>query len=325
MPDAPPIALPRLRTRPLRHADLPQCLPMLPPHLGLDEAERRAVEALWPRLVDEPSILCGVVEDLAQPTEQQIQGWGVTIALPPDCVERLRLAGAPSPFVARAVYRALLGGALLPMSDREMGVASARGELALLVLHFATVVRDLADPYVHQVIAAANHSFKAFHEGYRLQALYFENALAAEPYMAHTGLRPRPYDDDQLLAGLAPEHRPVFYRLMRDEAMQMLPGLLARNAFEHVAPRFRLSAAQRRLLWHALFDDSDESLREVTGTSAHGLKKLWRGIYERIASNAPDFFADGALPDDEGKRGPEKRRQVLAYVRQRPEELRPWA
>ena len=27
---------------------------------------------------------------------------------------------------------------------------------------------------------------------------------------------------------------------------------------------------------------------------------------------------------DEGKRGPEKRRQVLAYVRQRLEELRPW-
>ena len=31
------------------------------------------------------------------------------------------------------------------------------------------------------------------------------------------------------------------------------------------------------------------------------------------------------IADDEGKRGREKRRQVLAYVRQRPEERRPWS
>jgi hypothetical protein len=57
--------------------------------------------------------------------------------------------------------------------------------------------------------------------------------------------------------------------------------------------------------------------------SVHGLKKLWRGIYERIEDAEPDFFGD-ASGDDEGRRGPEKRRQVLAYVRQRPEERRPW-
>ncbi len=57
--------------------------------------------------------------------------------------------------------------------------------------------------------------------------------------------------------------------------------------------------------------------------SPHGLKKLWRGIYERVADSVPDFFGDVPAAD-EGKRGPEKRRQVLAYVRQRPEELRPW-
>jgi hypothetical protein len=57
--------------------------------------------------------------------------------------------------------------------------------------------------------------------------------------------------------------------------------------------------------------------------SVHGLKKLWRGIYERIEDRMPSFFGEGAGGDD-GKRGPEKRRQVMAYVRQRLEELRPW-
>ncbi|HEY6645059.1 hypothetical protein [Povalibacter sp.] len=53
------------------------------------------------------------------------------------------------------------------------------------------------------------------------------------------------------------------------------------------------------------------------------MKKLWRGIYERIEHRMPEFFGE-ASGGDEGRRGPEKRRQVLAYVRQRPEELRAW-
>jgi hypothetical protein len=83
------------------------------------------------------------------------------------------------------------------------------------------------------------------------------------------------------------------------------------------------SASQRRLLWFALFDDSDDALMPLLDVSVHGLKKLWRGIYERIEDRMPEFFGDAGSGDD-GKRGPEKRRQVLAYVRQRPEELRPW-
>jgi len=103
----------------------------------------------------------------------------------------------------------------------------------------------------------------------------------------------------------------------------MLPGTSVRHIFEHQDPRFRFSAPQRRLLWLALFDESDEHLLPRLEVSVHGLKKLWRGIYDRIDEAEPEFFGDAAV--DDGKRGPEKRRQVLAYVRQRPEELRPWA
>src|SRR5205085_433859 len=115
------------------------------------------------------------------------------------------------------------------------------------------------------------------------------------------------------LRDLDPAARPAFYGLTRDEARHRLPGTPARNCFEHQPPRFRFNATQRRLLWHALFDESDDTLLPLLQVSTHGLKKLWRGIYERVESVAPDFFGD-ATSDDDGKRGPEKRRQVLAYV-----------
>jgi hypothetical protein len=133
-----------------------------------------------------------------------------------------------------------------------------------------------------------------------------------------------PYVDADASAHLPAELRPVYLGLTRDEARSSLPGTSVRHAFEHFPPRFRLSASQRRLLWQALFDDSDEALMQALDVSVHGLKKLWRGIYDRIGDVEPDFFGE-ASGDDDGKRGPEKRRQVLAYVRQRPEELRPWA
>ena len=57
--------------------------------------------------------------------------------------------------------------------------------------------------------------------------------------------------------------------------------------------------------------------------SSHGLKKLWSGIHDRIEDAAPGFFGD-AEPEADGKQGPEKRRQVLAHLRQRPDKLRPW-
>ena len=107
-----------------------------------------------------------------------------------------------------------------------------------------------------------------------------------------------------------------------DGQLARLPALWQRLAQE--PPRFFFNASQRRLLWHASFDDSDAALMAQLDVSTHGLKKLWRGVYDRIEDTAPEVFGDDGA-DDDGKRGPEKRRQVLAYQRQRPEELRPWA
>ena len=121
-----------------------------------------------------------------------------------------------------------------------------------------------------------------------------------------------------------PQRRPALFALTREEARQRLPGPPARKCFEHQPPRFFFNASQRRLLWQETFDDSDELLMATLEIPTQGLKKLWRGIYDRIEDVAPEFFSD-AVAEDDGKRGPEKRRQVLAYLRQRPEELRPWA
>jgi len=210
---------------------------------------------------------------------------------------------------------ALLDGSLVPMDDTALGRVNASGELAFLAMHYVTRAYDPGDPYFQALISVGNESMRFGMSGHNLNAIHFENPVEADEVMRSAGFVLRE------AAGVREGLR--LWGMTREEARRLMPGSTARHLFESHPPRFRLSVNQRRLLWHALFDEDDEQLAAGVEVSPHGLKKLWRGIYERVADSVPDFFGD-APAADEGKRGPEKRRQVLAYVRQRPEELRPW-
>lgn len=317
-------AFSRLRHRPIARRDLAEALQLLPPWLGLDEPQRREVAEVWDRLINEPSLLAGVIEDLALPPDQRIQAAGATMIVPRSLVQALDLDGRPQAFITRRIYRALRDGSFKPMTDREIGIENARGELTMMILHFSQRDYDISKPQVQNVITSAQETFKMFHEGYNLRAIYYETGEINDRVALASGFIRRQYCDPVVIQSLPPEHHPALFGLTREQAQTLLPGSPARNCFQNQPPLFLFSASQRRLLWLALFDDSDDALMPVLDVSVHGLKKLWRGIYERIEDRMPEFFGDAA-GGDEGKRGPEKRRQVLAYVRQRPEELRPWS
>jgi hypothetical protein len=318
--------IPRLRWRPTREADLPQCLALLPAFLGLD-GDKPALLALWQRLLDEPAITTTVMEDLALPSPERLLGWGCSVVLPPAEADALGLRGEPprppGPQVAR-LYRSWLSGTPLPAA-RAIAEANAQGALHLLNLHYTQRPADLTDPLGLAVLAVANDAFRFAIGGWRLAAMHMEGCALDQPMYTAAGFPVCAYANAGPWDALPDALRPVHFGITRPTAMAMLPGTSVRQAFDHYPPRFRLSASQRRLLWLALFDDSDDALGGRMGLSVHALKKLWRGIYERIEDVAPGFFGDEAdAADEDGKRGPEKRRQVLAYVRQRPEELRPW-
>ena len=152
----------------------------------------------------------------------------------------------------------------------------------MMVLHFSTRRVETYDSYFHAVLTMANDSFRFLHDGYRLRAIYHQASAAAEAILLSSGVLPRPVRDADQLAHIDAAARPALFGLTRAEARLRLPGTPARNCFEHQPPRFRFNGTQRRLLWHALFDESDTYLQSLLSVSTHGLKKLWRGIYERI-------------------------------------------
>ena len=62
----------------------------------------------------------------------------------------------------------------------------------------------------------------------------------------------------------------------------------------------------------------------MLGKSLPAIKKMWISIYRRVEDCLPELIPDPLRSDIPATgRGREKRRHLLAYLREHPEELRP--
>lgn len=305
----------RLQGRLLGHADLHEAQRLVPAWLPLPDAVRAAVPAIWTRLLGHPGFNADVIEDLNRPAGQRIVGLGVAIALDARWAQRLR--EDPPPFAPALLYAELMDGRFQPPGDKALAQLNGRGEVSFMVLHYEQVLQDLANPDTLEMLGVAMSLFRYAHAGYRLQSLYQEALGEQGAYMLSMGFRAR---TARAQAGL-----PELYGLHRDEAARVLPGTPVRDAFQFTPPRFGFAASERRMLRLAVTQLTDEEIGNELGISGHGVKKLWRQVHQRAQDAMPHLFEDNATSHpDSGGRGPEKRRALLQYLRQHPEELRPY-
>jgi DNA-binding CsgD family transcriptional regulator len=118
--------------------------------------------------------------------------------------------------------------------------------------------------------------------------------------------------------------RPLLVGLTKAEAVAH-PGSYIASLFAYTRPRFHFTRSERMLLQYALMGETCETLARSLSISPWTVKKRWHAIYERVADvdNAllPPPIADGLQATS---RGAERRRQLLRYLRQHLEELRPF-
>ncbi len=124
------------------------------------------------------------------------------------------------------------------------------------------------------------------------------------------------------------EQRPYCIGLTRAEAIAR-PGTHASFPFQYAPARFSFTAGQLELLDRSLRGETDEELARSLCLSLSAVKKRWRSIYERVELCDPHIVMAGSGVDENGatafeqKRGAEKRRHLLNYLRHHPEELHP--
>lgn len=305
----------RLHGRLLGHADLQEAQRLVPAWLPLPAAVRAAVPLIWTRLLGHPGFNADVIEDLNRPAGQRIVGLGVAIALDTRWARLLR--DDPPPFAPAQLYTELMDGRFQPPDDKALARLNGQGEVSFLVLHYEQTLQDLANPDTLEILGVAMSLFRFAHAGYRLHSLYQEAIGEQGAYMLSMGFQAR---TARAQAGV-----PELYGLQRDEAARLLPGTPVRDAFQFTPPRFGFAASERRLLRLAVTQMTDEAIGDELGISGHGVKKLWRQVHQRAQDAMPHLFEDSTATPDSGGRGPEKRRVLLQYLRQHPEELRPYS
>ena len=321
-----PRSKPALQRRLLQPRDFDAALGLLPRWLGLDATMRAQLPALWRALLQHPGFNADVIEDMNAPADRRVQAIGMAIALDDRWQRRMR--GTPVPWRTRDLYAELLAGQTRPPSEREMALANAsRGEdegVSFMVLHYQQRNMDLNDPQAVAVVSAGVTAMRLAHAGHRVREIFQEAWQDEHAYMHSIGMVQRSAHN-RATGDAQAQLLPELFGLHRAEALRKLPGFQIREIFEHCTPIFGFRGAEQRLLRRALFDEPDELIASLIAASPHTLKKLWRSIYERVEDRFPSLLADAAPIAAEGVRGPEKRRTLMRYLRQHPEEIRPYA
>jgi hypothetical protein len=115
----------------------------------------------------------------------------------------------------------------------------------------------------------------------------------------------------------------ALFVLDRESALAMT-GSIAAILFHPREPVLGLRKEDQQLVAAALKGLTDVELTEELSLQLSTVKKRWAALYDRVAAANPTLVRGRDDDLDRRIRGPQKRHHLLAYLRQHPEELRPF-
>lgn len=118
--------------------------------------------------------------------------------------------------------------------------------------------------------------------------------------------------------------KPHLMYLTRELALARV-GSWATSLFSYSDPQIGFARSEQRLLDAALRGLTDEELTVELQVSLSAIKKTWRSIYSRVEHAGLPILPALTESREDGDRGKGKRHRLLNYVREHPEELRPFS
>jgi DNA-binding CsgD family transcriptional regulator len=210
--------------------------------------------------------------------------------------------------------------------------AQAQGNLAngldLVMLDYIQTPMDFTSPEGRRIMTVFFPFFLSIHRGYNLNSLIVEAGAVYEQMALGAGFRRyRTLDLDvdppaESVPAQASSKRAVYF-FQRDMVADTPPSTPVSAVFTYLPPRFRFTAGEQRMLLRAIDGLTDEEIAGMLDVSRDAIKQTWRSIYDHVIQVMPDLVDRGQVAGAEGARGQEKRRRIVAYVRDNAQELRP--
>jgi DNA-binding CsgD family transcriptional regulator len=229
---------------------------------------------------------------------------------------------ARQPFAVSRLVAELEEGERHLLSDTELGMQNARDGVVMFVLFLAWQPNGHEHIREETLRSLLVNGFAERFQGNNIKWIVGETAgtihreialrTGCEVLNSYAQYNSRPEAE-------ASSFQPALVGVSRDGGMKM-ENYWFHRMFTYMTPQFCFTDSQRQVLLLARHGLTDVEIAADLAVTPDAVKKRWTAIYERV-----DAVMPGLLPESpSGSRGAEKKRALLAYLRDRTEELRPF-
>jgi hypothetical protein len=301
------MATPTLTFRASIASDASSWLELVPKELAFDASLAARLPALWRELIADEAIEARTIVFDNGPRES-IEAFGASVFLRPGLVEEI--TAHPQPGLAARIYRAIERGEQPILAGRNLARANSTIGVDVCVLHLCQRIDSLDDVYGQQLLAMGHAAFRDAHLGYNVRSIVHENVGMHRAYQLASGF--------ELLHDFAANGEggtSYLVGMTRERSLAEPAGSPISFLFRSTPPRYFFSASERRVLRSAIAGSSDAETAAARGVSLNAIKSTWKKVFERVEMLAPAERFEATQ---------HRRRQLLDYLRQHPEELRPY-
>jgi len=285
-----------------------------------DEASWEAVPNVFETLLNLGAMQLSLVENIGLPSGPEIIAFCATIFVTDAFCHEARTILPP--YLGSQIVRRCVAGNL-PVS----AYGQRSGGANVMMCYSGGPCDSLSSDHLLAVREKMAEAFRLAHSGYQLKEFLAEPiGQEASRWMLNTGFHLRRDYSDYYQAQNRPlplfSKRSCLVGLTKEEALAEY-GSRASGLFSYSPPRFHFTHGEQAVLHRSLVGETDKETAVNLRISPWTVKKRWHAIYERVADIDSALLPSVHHELETVSRGTERRRHLLAYLREHLEELRP--
>lgn len=294
-------------------ADLLECLGIQPRHWGDEIVGRSQALLVWRELVRSRMFNSVVLEAELEPS-LGILGFGASVFVTETFASN-ELAH-PRPCLNSRIIESIASRRSVVLTEPALASANSRSPADVVILCGSLLSGSANAPWLTQAQMLLAFTFVESHIGYPLRRILIETVCEVQrAYQLSSGVF-------RIVKDFPGSERSL--QVMTRESALAVSGSIAAKLFHYEEPVLGLRDTDKELLSEALRGGTDEEIAARVHVAVASIKKRWQSLFDRVEQTLPDLLHEPHGRALRSHRGSQKRHHVLAYVRSRPQELRPY-
>ncbi len=312
--------------RPMRPKDVRECAEIVAAHPIVGPRYGSAISHLrpaWLKLLGSEAFRNVVLEETDRFRTRMI-GIGASVFVSNHFLHAVKTP--PLLWIGPELASRIMRGDSPVLSDKEVRIANSVGGLNLVIWEACIRPEAAHRPDAYHASVA---SFVHYHRGFLIKELIGQvtSVKHLQVIVNNGGFFLNASNGRYMQSPIESPAELVMTPHIWGSTRELLIGRLGSWVsclFDYKPPQLGFSSSEQRLLLCALEGGTDEQLADQLAISRSGVKNTWCSIYRRVAERLPELIPNNdEVESTFRERGKEKKQQLITYLREHLEELRP--